>query len=127
MSDQNKISNIFRRRVPRSAAIRARGRPATDRELEAENAALARRGRRVPGRSRRPGGERIGFWVAVLLVLGMVLTPISILALFLRAEIGDTDRYVETVEPLSSDPAIQSYVADEITTQLFGESTSIRT
>jgi hypothetical protein len=86
--------------------------------LEAENARLARGAKRpVAG---PPGGRRSHrFWVAVLLVLGMVLTPISILALFVKNEITNTDRYVQTVKPLSSDPAIQAYVADDVSKELF--------
>jgi hypothetical protein len=87
-------------------------------QLEAENAALAARTsgfEGAPKRGRRPHR----FWIAVLLILGMVLTPISILALFVKNEIGDTGRYVRTVKPLSADPAIQAYVADQITTELF--------
>jgi hypothetical protein len=49
----------------------------------------------------------------------MVLTPVGILALFLRNELADPGRYIHTVKPLSSNPAIQSYVADEITKELF--------
>ncbi len=88
-------------------------------QLEAENAALATsattRSQTAPAAGPRPHR----FWVAVLLVVGMVLTPVSILALFLRNEIRDPGRYVQTVKPLSSNPAIQSYVADEITKELF--------
>lgn len=61
------------------------------------------------------------FWVAILLVLGTVLTPISILALFVKNQISDTSRYVQTVKPLSSNPAIQSYVADDVSKELFAQ------
>ncbi len=84
-------------------------------QLEAENAALA--ASRTPGR--KTGRPTHRFWVAVLLILGMVLTPLSILALFMKNEINDTSRYVRTVKPLSSDPAIQAYVADQITKELY--------
>jgi len=87
-------------------------------ELEMENAALAA-SRETSGKSTSKRRRTHRFWVAVLLILGMVLTPVAILALFLRSEIGDTGRYVQTVKPLSSNPAIQAYVADQITHELF--------
>jgi hypothetical protein len=88
-------------------------------QLEAENAALAASRTRSSEATPKPGRRTHRVWVAVLLVLGMVLTPISILALFVKNEIEDTGRYVRTVKPLSSDPAIQAYVADQIANELF--------
>ena len=88
-------------------------------ELEAENATLAASQPKRSETAQTPGRRTSQVWVAVLLVLGMVLTPVSILALYLRDEIGDTGRYVQTVRPLSSSPAIQAYVADQITKELF--------
>ncbi len=70
-------------------------------------------------RRRTTGRRTHRFWVAALLVIGMLLTPVSILALFLNSQVGDTGRYVQNVKPLSADPAIQSYVADDITRELF--------
>ncbi|MEU0699280.1 hypothetical protein ACFY9H_06270 [Streptomyces bacillaris] len=49
---------------------------------------------------------------AVLLVLLAVLVPFSALSAWVDLEIDDTDRYVAAVSPLSSDPAVQSTVAD---------------
>ncbi len=87
--------------------------------LEAENAALAAAGT-IRANAAPPAGRRTHrFWVAVLLVVGMLLTPVSILALFLNNQVGDTGRYVKNVKPLSSNPAIQAYVADDITRELF--------
>jgi hypothetical protein len=63
--------------------------------------------------------KRHRFWVVVLLVVGTLLTPITIMALFVNTQISDTGRYVQNVEPLASDPAIQAYVADTITNRLF--------
>jgi hypothetical protein len=86
--------------------------------LEAEKAALAAQA--APQSADKPAGRRSHrFWVAVLMVLGLILTPISILALFVKNEITNTDRYVQTVKPLSSDPAIQSYVAEDVSKELF--------
>jgi hypothetical protein len=59
--------------------------------------------------------------VAALLALGFILTPVTIVALFVHTEISDTDRYVQNVQPLSADPAIQSYVADDVSRRLLGQ------
>ncbi|RBL85741.1 hypothetical protein DDE05_15060, partial [Streptomyces cavourensis] len=48
----------------------------------------------------------------MLLVLLAVLVPFSALSAWVDLEIDDTDRYVAAVSPLSSDPAVQSTVAD---------------
>jgi hypothetical protein len=88
-------------------------------DLEAENAALAV-ARATRGKATPPGGRRTHhFWVAFLLVFGMLLTPVAIVAVFLKNQVSDTGRYVQNVKPLSSNEAIQSYVADNITTELF--------
>ncbi len=54
-------------------------------------------------------------------MLGTILTPITIVALFVNTEITDTSRYVQNVEPLASDPAIQEFVADDVTKRLFAQ------
>ena len=58
--------------------------------------------------------------VTLLLVLGTILTPLTIIALFTHTQITDTNRYVENVTPLASDPAVQAYVTDDITNRLIG-------
>jgi hypothetical protein len=58
--------------------------------------------------------------VAVLLiVLACVLAPLSVVAIWTRNQVTNTDRYVATVAPLASDPAIQNAIADQITAQVF--------
>jgi len=52
--------------------------------------------------------------VAVLLVLAAVLMLGSVLARYVRAEILDTDKYVATVTPLGSDPAIQAEISTKV-------------
>ena len=56
---------------------------------------------------------------ALLIVLGCVLAPLAGVALWARNQVTNTDRYVATVAPLASDPAIQNAVADQITAQVF--------
>lgn len=56
---------------------------------------------------------------AVLIVLACILAPLSAAAVWARGEVTDTDRYVQTVAPLASDPAVQAAVANRITTEVF--------
>jgi hypothetical protein len=55
----------------------------------------------------------------LLIVVGCVLAPLAGVAVWARNQVTNTDRYVRTVEPLASDPAIQQAIADQITTQIF--------
>jgi hypothetical protein len=57
--------------------------------------------------------------VTLLLVIGAILTPLAIITLFVKAEVTDTNRYVQTITPVAKDPAVQQYVATELTNQLF--------
>ena len=95
--------------------------------LRAENAALrAQVGHggtdedtaRLPGRP--AARQRWRTVVATLLiVLACVLAPLSAVAVWTRNQVTNTDRYVATVSPLASDPAIQAAIADQITAQVF--------
>src|SRR5215218_361382 len=55
----------------------------------------------------------------LLIVLGCVLAPLAGVAVWARNQVTNTDRYVATVAPLASDPAIQNAIADQITAQVF--------
>ncbi len=57
--------------------------------------------------------------VAALLVAACVLAPLAISAVWLRSQVLDTNAYVKTVTPLSSNPAIAAAVADEVVKALF--------
>jgi hypothetical protein len=82
--------------------------------LRAENARL----REQAGAGRR----RHVSWRApvsvVLIVVGCVLAPVAVIGTWAGTEVSDTGRYVATVEPLIHDPAIQKYLADQITSQV---------
>ena len=68
----------------------------------------------------RPRRQRWRSVVATLLiVIGCILAPISVVAVWTKNLVTDTDRYVATVAPLASDPAIQSAIADRITAEIF--------
>jgi hypothetical protein len=77
---------------------------------------------RPAGRDRVPmtGRQRWRTVVAVLLiVLGCVLAPLAGVAVWARNQVTNTDRYVATVAPLASDPAIQQAITDQLTAQVF--------
>jgi hypothetical protein len=74
-------------------------------------------GAALPG---RPPRQRWRTMVAVLLiVVGCVLAPLAGVAVWARNQVTNTDRYVATVTPLASDPAIQQAITDQITAQVF--------
>jgi hypothetical protein len=58
---------------------------------------------------------------AVLIVISCILVPLSGLAVWVRNQLLDTDRYVETVTPLASNPDVIDTVAQRITARLFEE------
>ena len=67
----------------------------------------------------RPGRHRVrGAIAAVLLVLGTILTPISIVGLYAKTQVTDTDRYVALVTALAADPDVKAYLADELTRRI---------
>ncbi|MFD5562368.1 hypothetical protein [Kitasatospora griseola] len=83
-----------------------------DRELEALRARVADLESQEPARRR----HRVrSFFAAVLIVLAAVLTPLAVVASWSRAQVTDTGRFVSTMAPLASDPAVQGAVANRAT------------
>ncbi len=82
--------------------------------LKAENDELKAEG----GSSHRTGWVR-STAVVVLFVLGALLVPVAGVTVWSRNTILDTDRYVETVAPLSSEPQVIDSVATRITDAIF--------
>jgi hypothetical protein len=83
--------------------------------LRAETAALHKE---PLGASRR---RRIGWRAPVatlLIVVGCVLAPLSVLGVWAGNQVSDTGRWVATVEPLIHDPAVQNVLTDKITNQI---------
>ncbi len=70
-----------------------------------------------------PRRVRAGWWrptiAALLVVIAALCAPAAVVARWARDEVSDTDRYVSTVAPLASDPAIQSAIINRITTEIF--------
>ena len=84
--------------------------------LQAERAAevAAPAQRRHPGRLRNVGAT-------LVLVLGCVLAPLSVVSVWLATQVTNTDAYVETVAPVIDDPRLQKAMADQITAAVFTE------
>lgn len=68
------------------------------------------------GRRWRNGGR----WVAAtaLLVVATVLAGVTMIAVYARHEILDTDSYVAMVAPLAKDPAVQTAVSNRLTDEI---------
>ncbi|KKZ69300.1 hypothetical protein [Streptomyces showdoensis] len=58
------------------------------------------------------------FFSALLIVIGCVLAPLSLVAAWTADLLGDTDRYVATVAPLASDADVQAAVATRVTNEV---------
>jgi hypothetical protein len=111
--------------MPEDAALGVEERAELER-LRAEVATLRSQVQRdtgPAGRSppaRRTGRQRWRTMVAsVCIVVACVLAPLSVVAVWTRNQVTNTDRYVATVSPLARDPAIQAAIADQITAQVF--------
>lgn len=52
---------------------------------------------------------------SVFLVLALLLAPPAVVAAWFQHTVSDTDRYVETVAPLASEPPVQDVVIDRLT------------
>ncbi|MFJ9737600.1 hypothetical protein [Streptomyces sp. NPDC101166] len=88
------------------------------RELRARIAALesGHRARDTERAAPRPSRHRARSVLAVILiVLGCLLAPLGVVAAWSADIVGDTDRYVQTVQPLAADEDIQKAVAGRVT------------
>lgn len=52
---------------------------------------------------RKPHWAR-NFWSVVLITVACLLAPLSVVSVWARGEVTDTDRYIATVAPLASKP-----------------------
>ena len=68
------------------------------------------------GRRHRPGWR--GPVATLLIVLGCILAPVSVLAVWTANQVSDTNRYVENVAPLIHEPAIQGALTDKISNEI---------
>ncbi len=85
--------------------------------LEQQNEAL-RQELATTGRPRQRG-RTIGAWV--LLVLACLLAVLSVVVVYARNELLNTDTFVSTLAPLAKDPAIQGAVATRVSDSLVNQ------
>lgn len=76
------------------------------RELERENRKL-----RAQAQPRRVGRSILS---AIALTLAVLLAPLAVLGSWVRVELVDTERFVATLAPLATDPAVQGFLSDEV-------------
>jgi hypothetical protein len=76
-------------------------------------------------RSNPPARRRRVGWrspvATLLIVLGCVLAPLSVLGIWTANQVSDTNRYIATVTPLIQEPAIQNALTDKITDRIVAE------
>jgi hypothetical protein len=69
-----------------------------------------------------PARRKRGRWRApvavVLIVIGCILAPLSVVAVWTANQVSSTDRYVANVEPLIHDPSVQRAITDDVTRQI---------
>jgi hypothetical protein len=102
------------------ADAKAEARTQAQAAAEAERAAKdARRAAAPPGPAAPTLKRRMGWRgpvAVVLIVLGCVLAPISVVAVWGANQVTNTDRYVANISPLISEPAVQNALTDRIST-----------
>jgi hypothetical protein len=81
---------------------------------ESERAELQRLRAEVAKTRRRRVGWRAPV-ATVLVLLGCLLAPVSVLGVWTANQVSDTSRYVENMTPLIHDPAIQTALTDKVT------------
>ena len=69
----------------------------------------------------RPARRRLG-WRAplatILIVIGCLLAPVSVLAVWTANQVSDTSRYVANVEPLVHNPSVQNALTDKVSNEI---------
>ncbi|WP_159772275.1 hypothetical protein [Streptomyces sp. HM190] len=55
---------------------------------------------------------------SVLLLVAFLLAPLAVVAAWVDSEVSDTDRYVQTVAPIATEPSVQNTVTDRLTTRV---------
>lgn len=76
---------------------------------------LLRRQASVRHRRARAAGS------SVLLLLALLFAPVAVVATWVQDTVTDTDRYVATVAPLASEPAVQDALTDRLTDRVVAQ------
>jgi hypothetical protein len=99
--------------------------PVPARELTADERLELERLRRE-NQSLRQGGQRPrrtfrwrSLFATLLIVIGCVLTPVGVVAVWTNNQVSNTERFVRSVSPLIENPDVQSRLTDRITTTIF--------
>jgi hypothetical protein len=87
--------------------------------LQEEVSRLRKQIGEAPGEPRERHRWVRTFWSTVLIVVACLLAPLSVVSVWARGEVTDTERYVQTVAPLSSDPSVQAAITNRITDEIF--------
>src|SRR5450631_3973045 len=91
-----------------------------DHETDVDNVTNSEGGNSVGRDSARgPRWRRISSWV--LVVVACILSVLSVVTVFARNQLLNTDTYVSTVAPLASNPAIQTQVAKQVSQNLIAQ------
>jgi hypothetical protein len=105
-------------KTPASATLTADERA----ELERLRTEVAELRSHPPAPPAPPAKRRRGGWRApvatVLIVLGCILAPLSVVGIWTANQVSNTNRYVENVSPLIHEPAIQAALTDKISAQI---------
>ncbi len=83
--------------------------------LRTEVTELRRRQAGQPPRRRRAWRTPVA---TLLIVIGCVLAPVSVVGVWTANQVSDTNRYIANIEPLIHDPAIQNALTDKVTLQI---------
>ncbi len=108
---------------PATEASAGTAEPAVE-ELEHENEELERENEELRSelagkKTRKKRGRTIGAWV--LLVLACLLAVLSVVVVYARNELLNTDTFVSTLAPLAKDSAVQTAVADRVSNSLVSQ------
>jgi hypothetical protein len=68
--------------------------------------------------TRRRGGRWRAPVAVVLIVIGCILAPLSVISVWTANQVSNTDRYVANIEPLIHDPSVQRALTDKITIEI---------
>jgi hypothetical protein len=86
-------------------------------ELERLRAKVSELDDQQPPRPRRRLGWRAPV-ATVLIVIGCILAPVSVVAVWTANQVSDTGRYVANIEPLIHEPAVQNALTNKVSTAI---------
>ncbi len=108
-------AELERLRAETADLERLRAEAAEVERLRAETAELRRQGAGPVHRRRISWRTPVAI---VLIVVGCVLAPLSVLGVWSANQVSDTNRYIANIEPLIHNPTIQNALTDKITVEI---------